>query len=195
MISQIYFATTNQGKIASLTRDLQEIGVEVLPIAMEIPEIRSDETPDIARGKVLYAYPHIKKPCIAQDGGFYIPALGGFPKAYVNFVMGTIGIEGILKLAEDKDRHCEFRDTIAYIDDALDEPILFTTATRGSLADVSHGQLQPHNWGILHTIFMPEGWTKTFSEMTADEMHTWRLDRAGDWCGHQLAEWLKKNRT
>ncbi len=191
---RLHFATTNKGKIASLQRDLSELDVQLLPVEMDIPEIRADETPEIARRKVEYAYYHLKQPCIAQDGGFYIPSLNGFPKAYVNFVIGTIGIDGILKLVEGKDRHCEFRDTLAFMDEQLKEPILFTAVTRGTLAEAPRGELKSYHWGELHKIFIPEGQTKTFTEMTEAEMDSWRAGRYEDWCGRQFARWLKENR-
>ena len=45
---QLYFATTNKGKIASLQHDMKGLDVEVVPMEMEIPEVRSDETVEIA---------------------------------------------------------------------------------------------------------------------------------------------------
>ena len=38
---------------------------------------------------------------MAMDADFCIDALNGFPKAFVNFALDTIGVEGILKLMED----------------------------------------------------------------------------------------------
>jgi XTP/dITP diphosphohydrolase len=190
----LHFATTNKGKIVSLKRDLSGLDVELVPIGMDIPEIRADETPEIARRKVEYAYYHLKQPCIAQDGGFYIPSLNGFPKAYVNFAISTIGLEGLLKLVEGKDRHCEFRDTLAFMDAQMNEPMLFTAVTRGMLADTPRGELKQYHWGELHKVFIPESQIKTFTEMTEAEMDSWRAGRYEDWCGRQFARWLKRNR-
>ncbi len=191
---QLHFATTNKAKIASLKRDVSELEVEVVSVEMDIPEVRADETDEIARQKVLYAFQKIKKPCVAQDGGFYINSLNGFPRAYVNFVVGTIGIDGILKLVESKERECEFRDTFAYIDDKLGEPMLFHAISRGTLAKEPRGELKPYNWGEVHKIFIPEGSSKTFTEMSAEEMDSWRAGHYENWCGRKFAKWLEKNR-
>jgi len=67
-----------------------------------LPEPRSDDLREIAKEKVLFAYKKIRKPCIVLDFGFYIHSLNGFPKAFVNFVLETIGIEDILKLVDGK---------------------------------------------------------------------------------------------
>lgn len=190
-MKKLYFATANQAKLASLKRDLAGLNIEIKTLNFEIPEPRSDETDMIAKEKVRFAYSQIKKPCLAQDGGFYIPALNGFPKAYVNFALGTIGLAGILKLVEGFDRSCEFRDSFAYLDESLDEPLAFTTITKGTLAKEPRGELHAYNWGELHKIFIPEGGEKTFTEMSAEEMDNWRGSRMDDWCGKKLALWLQ----
>lgn len=188
-MNKIYFATTNKGKIASMNRDLEGV-VEVVPVGIDIPEPRSDDTDIIARQKALYAFERINKPCIAQDGGFYIHSLNGFPKAFVNFAMETIGTEGVLRLVAGKDRLCEFRDTLAYMDNTLKEPLLFRTATKGSLADKPRGVLHKYNLGELHKIFIPDGEKKTLAEMTAGEMDHWRKTRQEDWYGRKFAKWI-----
>ncbi|MDP2631775.1 MAG: non-canonical purine NTP pyrophosphatase [Candidatus Uhrbacteria bacterium] len=190
----ISFATTNKGKIQSLQCDFEGVPVTIVPVDMDIPEIRSDETSEIAIKKAEYAFGHIKKPCIALDGGFYIPVLGGFPKAYVNFAVDTIGIEGILKLIEGKDRTCEFRDSLAYIDETLSEPVLFEAHIKGMLAEEPRGELQAHNWGELHKVFIPNDQTKTLAEMNVDEMANWRKGEYHNSCGRTFAKWIEAER-
>lgn len=192
-MDKIYFVTTNKGKIASIARDLENT-IEVVPVPIDIPEPRSDETSVIAIEKATKAFEQLKNPCIAQDGGFYIPSLNGFPKAFVNFAVDTIGIEGILKLVEGKNRNCEFRDTLAYMDETLDKPILFETITDGILSDKPRGELHEYNWGDLHKIFIPNGLDKTLSEMSAKDMDSWRQSKQDDWCGRQFARWLRENK-
>ncbi|MFH0928714.1 MAG: non-canonical purine NTP pyrophosphatase [bacterium] len=191
---KLNFVTSNQGKIASFKRDLADLDVALTSIDLEISEIRADETREIAKHKAEVAFEKLKQPCIAQDGGFYIPTLNGFPKVYVNFVMKTIGLEGILKLVAGKDRACEFQDTFAYKDGLMLEPMLFTSITRGSLAESPRGELHEYNWGELHKIFIPQGWQKTFAEMTQDEMSQWSQTNRETWSGVQFADWLKENR-
>ncbi len=189
---KIYFATTNKAKIKSLENDLKKLGIKVEPVNMEIPEIRADETRDVAREKVIYAHNKIKKPCVAQDGGFYISSLNGFPKSYAKFAVNTIGIEGILKLIEGKERNCEFRDTFAYFEKSLEKPVLFEAITRGTIAKEPGGEIKKRHWSELHKIFIPESAQKTFSEMTLLEMNKYR-NNGNEWCGVKLAKWLKKH--
>ncbi|MBZ9536267.1 hypothetical protein KGR20_19005 [Cytobacillus oceanisediminis] len=107
-MKEIVFVTTNKGKIASAQNELKSI--KVTPISAELSEPRTDNIKDIAREKVLQAYEIVKRPCIALDSGFFIDELNGFPRAYVNHMLDTIGISGILKLlSEEENRYCEFR--------------------------------------------------------------------------------------
>jgi XTP/dITP diphosphohydrolase len=191
-VKKIHFATTNKGKIESLNKEFEGVDFEVVPVGMEIPEPRSDETKFISGEKVKYAFKHIKKPCIALDAGFYIPSLNGFPKAYVNFALDTVGIDGILKLVEGEDRSCEFRDAIAYLDETVDEPIYFETITKGVLSDKPRGELHKNSWSVLHKIFIPEGQSQTMSEMSKEEKDSWHESREDEWCGKQFAKWIVK---
>ena len=66
---------------------------------------------------VKQAYDLVKRPCIALDTDFRIDELNGFPRAFVNFSLDTIGIDGILKLMEGKkNRKCAFNECLAYYD-------------------------------------------------------------------------------
>ncbi|WP_425449306.1 non-canonical purine NTP pyrophosphatase [Dethiothermospora halolimnae] len=112
---QIVFVTSNLGKVKSAKRCLRD--VEVIQYNAELIEPRGDDIREIAKQKVKQAYKIAKKPCIAMDAGFFIEELNGFPRAYVNHTLDTIGIEGILKLMEGKEnRGCEFKECLAYYD-------------------------------------------------------------------------------
>jgi len=191
----IYFATTNQRKVQSLQRDLGKYGISVIQQPIELVEPRSSDVRDIAQAKILQAYPLIHKPTIVIDSGFYIDALNGFPRAYVNFSLETIGLEGILKLVEGKPRNCEFRDCLAYMDESLEKPELFLSHVRGKIAIRVQGFMQEHLWSELGLIFIPEGSKKTHAEMTKEEYLEWRkISRENDSPGKKLYDWISANK-
>ena len=112
---EIVFVTHNKGKIFQAQQYLKK--VKFVAYEAELIEPRSDDLKKIATAKVKQAYEMVKKPCIAQDSGFYIDALNGFPKTFVNFSMETIGVDGYLKLMENKEnRSCAFNEFLAYHD-------------------------------------------------------------------------------
>ncbi|MDM8528319.1 non-canonical purine NTP pyrophosphatase [Anaerolineales bacterium HSG24] len=194
----LYYATTNQGKVKTLQRELEKYHVTIEQFADEIPEPRSSDVQEIAAVKVAWAYRKLNRPVVALDAGFYIYALNGFPKAYVNFALETIGLEGILKLVAGKDRKCEFRECLAYLDNHLSEPLCFLGHVKGTLAEEPRGTVQPHHWSRLSLIFIPEngGRTKTLGETTYEEHLEWRKNlREETSSAMQFATWYKNNTT
>lgn len=178
-MKQIYFATTNKGKVNHLNAALKQYGIDVQHAAIELPEPRSDDLRVIAREKVMFAFETLRKPCVALDSGFYVQALNGFPRAFVNFALQTIGLEGILKLVEQKPRTCEFRNCLAYFDGTLSEPTYFESSSGGILANESRGRRQERAWSDLNLIFIPDGKAKTLAEMSEEEYLQWRKEREG----------------
>lgn len=188
---QICYATKNQGKLSSLRREFEPYKVEIRQVELDLPEPRSSDVAEIAEHKVGIAYSQLKKPTIVSDAGFYIRSLNGFPRAYVNFALETIGLEGILKLIEDKERDCESRDCLAFLDGSLKDPKLFLGQVKGTFAYTPRGQMQKHLWSELSLIFIPEGSNKTQAEMTYEEYLSWRkLSREKESPSRKLLEWL-----
>ncbi len=192
---EIHFATKNPGKVHSLKRDLGKYGIDVLQEPIELIEPRSREVQEIAKSKIEQAYHVIGNPTIVIDAGFYIDSLKGFPRAFVNFSLKTIGLEGILRLAEGKSRRCEFRECLAYMDRGLEEPEYFISHVRGNLSKGKRGEMQKHLWSELGLIFIPKGSDKTLAEMPYDEFMEWRkLSREKDSVSQKLYLWLSKYR-
>jgi XTP/dITP diphosphohydrolase len=91
--------------------------LEVTHVALEIPENRSDDVSEIAKGKAQYAYDRLKTPLIVDDTGLSIDALNGFPGPYAAYVLHTLGNTGIQKLIDGvKNRNAHFTTAIAYVD-------------------------------------------------------------------------------
>ncbi len=139
---QIYFATMNSGKVNSLQRDLSKYGIDLVQEEIDLIEPRSSEVKDIAESKIHQAYLQIQMPCIIIDAGFYIESLNGFPRAYVNFALETIGLEGLLLLVDGKNRECQFRDCLAYMDKELLRPEFFFSVVKGKLANEQRGEMR-----------------------------------------------------
>jgi len=191
-MKQIYFATTNKGKVNSVSNALSKYRIEVVHYPLELPEPRSDDLREISREKVLFAYEKIGKPCIALDSGFYVHSLNGFPKAFVNFALETIGIDGILRLVDGKPRDCEFRNCLAYLDETLSKPVYFESNVEGLLSDFPRGEMHDYYWSELFLVFIPKNANKTLAEMTSEEYQEWRTQRYKDSFAAKFAEWISQ---
>ncbi len=186
----VRLCTTNSGKKQSLVNRLQELGVAVVTEHVELIESRSMEPAIIAQEKALEAFARFRQPVIAIDAGFFIPALNGFPKTQVNFVLDTIGIEGILDLmAHKRDRRCEFRHALAYADQYLTEPKLFERTIHGMVAEEASLRANPRTWSSLDRIFVPVGCSNVEAEL-CDQERAESSARHGRWYG-QFAAWLR----
>ena len=109
--------TGNAHKAAEVAAFFKDI-VKIDHISLDLPEYRSEDVGEIARGKAQYAYSQLKVPLIVDDTGFFIDALKGFPGPYAAYVLQSIGNAGILKLVEDQsDRNARFVTAIAFADD------------------------------------------------------------------------------
>jgi XTP/dITP diphosphohydrolase len=91
--------------------------IDVRHVGLDIPEHRSEDVCEIAKGKAQYAWDTLAIPLIVDDTSFSIDALNGFPGPYAAYVLKALGNAGILKLMEGvTDRKAHFTTAIAYAD-------------------------------------------------------------------------------
>ena len=191
-MKEIVFVTHNRGKIASAQKEIQGVNLKIFEYELEEP--RSDDVSYISQIKVREAYEIVKKPCISIDCGFFIDALQGFPKAFVNFALDTIGIGGILKLMENKqDRTCRFEECLSYYDGVNLKQ--FTGIHEGLLATKILGKDTNKKWSELWYIFIPHGYTKTLAQMTEEERRKRTENALEESPMKQFAKWYLKNET
>lgn len=169
-MKEVVFVTHNKGKIAEAQKILDGINLKIYE--HEVDEPRSDDIKYISKHKVMEAYKLVNKPCISLDCGFWIDELDGFPRAFVNFALDTIGIQGILKLMEGKEsRSCRFTECLSYYDG--NELYQFMGKHEGNLSTEILGKDTDKKWSDLWYIYKPYGYDKTLAQMTEDE----RLNR------------------
>ena len=190
-MKQIYFATSSPEKVRSLREAFRRNGVvniEIIHSPLELLEPRSASVLEIAKKKLSLAYGEIQKPCVVQDSGFFIDSLNGFPRAYVNFALETIGVDGILRLVEGRDRSCRFEHCLAYYD-GVSDPKFFSSISQGTLADKKLGNPTKYD---LHQIFIPFGESRTLAEMSEQERDIWRQTKR-DHYTNDFARWARDN--
>lgn len=169
MEKEIVFVTSNKGKVASAQQYFNDI--KLTTYSYDLIEPRSDDVKEIATSKVMQAYEMVKKPCIALDAGFFVESLNGFPRAFVNFALNTVGLDGILKLMEGvENRKCKFVECLAYYDGK--EVIYFVCEDTGRLSNEIREKNSDEKWSELWRIYIPddskEG--KTLSQHSLDEI-------------------------
>ncbi len=191
MSNSIIFATTNIGKLSALKTLMEPYGVSVSQIEIELVEPQADSVVEVAQNKAAQAVKRLGKPVVVEDSGFAIDALNGFPGAYIKYALATIGADGLLRLAAPfPAASCRFVSAMCYAaPDGTQQTFVDNTAT-GTLASMIDPSPAPNSWSELWRIFIPSGYDKTLSALTADEqnalMRNWQ---AGSVYG-QFARWL-----
>lgn len=187
-MEEVVFVTHNKGKIAAAKRNMK--GVNFVAYEYELEEPRSDDITYISKYKVMEAYKLVQKPCISLDCGFWIDELNGFPRAFVNFALDSIGIEGILKLMEGKEnRSCRFTECLSYYDGK--EFQQFMGKHEGTLTTEVLGIDSDEKWSDIWYIYKPAGYDKTLSQMTSEERATRiRYDSVSSM--EEFAKWWKE---
>ncbi len=187
-MEEIIFVTHNKGKIASAKRAFEDVDFKIFEY--ELDEPRSDDISYISKAKVEEAYKLVNKPCISLDCGFWIDALNGFPRSFVNFSLETLGIKGILKLMEGKEnRNCKFTECLSYYDGK--EIHQFMGEHKGKLSEEILGNDTNEKWSDLWYIFIPSGYQKTLAQMTKEERLTRKKYESKD-AMKEFAKWYKE---
>ncbi|PQB04561.1 non-canonical purine NTP diphosphatase [Aureitalea marina] len=169
---QLVFATHNPNKLQEV-RSIMPSGIDLLGLTdigchEEIPET-SDTIEGNAELKAAYVRDHYKLPCFADDTGLLVDELGGAPGVYSARYAGPQknaldNTRKLLKeLADKEDRSAHFKTVIAL---ALpDHTEFFTGICEGIITETPRGE---KGFGY-DPVFLPDGRSETFAEMTADE--------------------------
>jgi XTP/dITP diphosphohydrolase len=156
---EIFFATSNAGKVEEASEILGRAGISVRHFQFDYREMRSDSLEEIAQDAVTEAHRRCGKPVFVEDSGLFIDALNGFPGTYSGWVQRKVGSAGILKLMHGvSDRRARFEARIAYHDG--EGVSVFAGACPGSIAESARGS---SGFGY-DPIFVPEGRSQTFAE-------------------------------
>ena len=171
---RILIATMNTGKLLEYERLLAEVpGLELetmaaLPEAIDVVEDR-----DTFRGNALKKAMEIATvagmPCLADDSGLEVDALGGGPGVYSARYAGegSTDSENNAKLLDelsgiaDDERTARFQCAIVIVDQSGRELAIAEGACDGRIGSEPRGS---HGFGY-DPLFVPEGYTQTMAEL------------------------------
>jgi XTP/dITP diphosphohydrolase len=165
-MKSIWFLTSNREKIIEVQQHLKKFGIDVRGREMDVVEKEMGSHEEIAKEKAKDAANLIKAPVIVEDTGLYLEAYKGFPGIHAKFVANSIGLEGILKLLEGKDRNAYFKTVVGYCEPGK-APLAFVGVCKGRISDEVRGPVSakvPYD-----SFFIADGETRTFSQMTKEE--------------------------
>jgi len=196
MTKQIYFMTSNKGKIASLNRyfEQNEIDIKIEPVNLGIVEPQANSVKDVSKVKALEAFDILKAPLVVEDGGLEIDALKGFPGVYVRYILDTIGAQGLVKLMEgEEDRTCRFASTTSFVDKNGELHQFESSGNEGQIVTKMRTTHSPYAWSDIWYIFYKPEFDKTLSEMTEEELYRNTQEEGDSSSLSKFIEWFKDN--
>lgn len=162
-MKKIVLVTSNKAK----ARDIQKIlGFPINVADIELEEIQETDLGKIAIHKINEAFEKIGSPVIIDDVGLYINAWNGFPGPLIKWILkaGEGNASMLLKMMEgEENRKAQVRLVAAYHDGK--KAHIFFGEDKGEIAEEIRGE-NGFGWD---PVFIPEGSTKTFAEMSFEE--------------------------
>jgi len=157
---KIYFITCNKGKVKEF-KAILEPKVNVEQIAIDYPELRSDNPEEIAKLAAKQLADILKKPVVVEDSGLFIKALNDFPGTSSAYIHKRIGLNGILNLMKNiKDKTAFYKSAVGYCEPGK-EPLSFLGIEKVKIAKKIRGKN-----GFGHDpIIIPEKSRKTYGEI------------------------------
>lgn len=182
-MGQFIFATSNDHKVMTAKFVCDSFGIEFDRANVDLVEIQSDNTDEIALHKVRQAYEKLGKAVAITDDSWLIPGLNGFPGPYMKYINQWFRPEDFINLTESlDDRQIIMRQVIAYKDRENEK--VFTTDIPGTILKDVRGKSE-----IMHFAVMSfDGGKHSVAEAEQDGI-TDISRRDNSW--HKLCEWLQ----
>lgn len=170
---RLCFASNNKHKLEEIKnvvgRKFEILSLADIKCNEELPETRNTLEGNSLQ-KAEYVLQHYNTPCFADDTGLEVEALNGAPGVYSARYAGNHrntddNIALLLQnLKNDTNRKAQFRTVITLIGIEA-QPFFFEGVIRGEIITEKRGS---SGFGY-DPVFVPEGHSKTFAEMTLEE--------------------------
>ena len=161
----LYFITGNKGKLA----EVQSILGNVEGLDIDLPEIQELDAHKIIQAKLEEAQRHQKGEFIVEDTSLYFEAMKGLPGPLIKWFMKTVGNDGLYKMVEAFGNFNAEAKTIIGCSDKNGNVEFFEGNIKGII-------VSPRGEGFgWDPIFQPEGYNKTFGELSAEEKNSFSM--------------------
>lgn len=169
MDEKIYFITGNKDKL----REAQSMWSKIEGIDIDLDEIQEMDGKKIIEAKLREAMKQKQGiPMMVEDQSLTIDGMNGLPGPLIKWFVKSMSLEGMAKLAESMgNQSSEARTIIGYADKQGDINY-FEATIKGKIVS-PRGSI---GWGWDY-IFQPEGYDKTFAEMTVEQKNELSMRR------------------
>ena len=174
MLKELVIASHNKGKIEEFRNMLQPLGVKIYSEdELNLPDVEETGM-TFTENAVLKAETLAKicgKPCLADDSGLCVDALDGRPGVFSARYAPNRDFDKAMEMLVDEIKATGCEDWSAHFSCvlALREPDKNVKIFEGRI----DGKIVEHRKGLnvigFDPVFVPDGYDKTFAEMTNDE--------------------------
>lgn len=162
------FVTGNAGKF----REVRAMLPDAEQLDMDLPEIQETDPHAIISAKIAEVFRHHSGPFIVEDTSLLFDCLGGLPGPLIKWFLVAMGNEGLHRITERMgDDGAEAVTVIGYAA-SPDAVRFFEGRVRGRI--VSPRGSATFGW---NPVFQPNGWEKTFGEMSPEEKNSMSMRR------------------
>lgn len=180
MTHTVTFITSNASKAEQLARHLD---YPVVHQKIDLAEIQSLNLKEIIKHKAKEAYRRVKKPVLVEDVSLTFLALGKLPGPFVKWFLAELDNEGLCRILNDYDSRRALAEVCFGLYDG-EKLHIFEGKMKGVIAKHPRGK-RGFGWD---PIFIPEGQSKTWGEMSRKEQKETSMRRTAL---KKLEEFLK----
>lgn len=172
------FISGNSNKV----KDIQTILPEIIQLDIDLPELQEFNPQKIIEDKLNNARKKYSGELICEDTSLYLTCLNGFPGPLIKWMLQTMGNQGIAELVRKyKNKKASAKTVIGYSNGK--DIKFFIGEIKGTIV-LPRGE-DTFGWNL---IFQPEGYNKTFAEMTREERNKISMRRIA---AEKLKEYLE----
>ncbi|MFA5009701.1 MAG: non-canonical purine NTP pyrophosphatase [Patescibacteria group bacterium] len=180
-MEKLTFITGNPAK-AKYLGDYFHFPVDHLKL--DLPEIQSTDLQTIVEDKVKRAFAITSTPVIVEDVSLIFHGMKALPGPLIKWFLETLGNNGLCKLVDGlNNRKATAKVMFAICDESGVHT--FAGSMEGSISELPRGEMG-FGWD---PIFIPDGYDKTWAEMTDDEKHAVSMRKQAL---EQMSEFLSK---
>lgn len=160
-MEKLTFITGNAAKAEQLGRHLQ---YPVDHLKLDLLEVQSLSLEEVVEYKAKEAFKQTGLPVLVEDTSLTFSAMGKLPGPLIKWFLTELGVEGLCKMLDPYDnRDAIARVVFGYYDGKTLQ--VFDGEIIGVIANEPRGE-SGFGWD---SVFVPEGWSKTWGEMTIEE--------------------------
>ncbi len=166
---EVYLITGNKDKL----REAEQIlNTKLKHVDLDLEEVQGLDSDKISEHKAKEAWENVGKPLFVWDQSLYIHCLNDFPGPLVKWFWEKVTLERICKIANLFGDDAIYAKTTLTLYDGK-EMRHFYGIVKGRIPKTPRGK----NGFAWDPIFIPEGFDKTFAEMTPEEKNAISMHR------------------